>query len=233
MRGRLETIETWVFDLDNTLYPASADLFPQISARMGAFIAARFDLDPDAATARQKQLFRTHGTTLRGLMVEHQVDPHEFMDYVHNIDLSGLAQDLRLAAALAALPGRKLIFTNGSRRHATRILAHLGLPDAFAGIFDIADAGFVPKPAAEAFQGLIERFGIDPGRAAMVEDMAVNLRPAALLGMVTVLVETANDWARPAADADWIDHRTDDLPGWLAGVPFPGRSADQPYSGAG
>lgn len=233
MRDSLETIETWIFDLDNTLYPASADLFPQISARMGAFIAARFELDAPAATALQKQLFRTHGTTLRGLMVEHKVDPHEFMDYVHNIDLSGLARDQRLAAALAALPGRKLIFTNGSRRHAARIVAHLGLPDAFAGIFDIADAGFVPKPGPEAYYGLIERFGIDPRRAAMVEDMAVNLQPAAILGMITVLVETVNDWARPAPDADWIDHRTDDLAAWLAGVPVPGRSAGQPFSGAG
>jgi putative hydrolase of the HAD superfamily len=233
MAGKIETIETWIFDLDNTLYPASADLFPQISARMGAFIAARFDLDPEAATAMQKRLFQTHGTTLRGLMVEHEVDPHGFMDYVHNIDLSGLAPDRHLAAALTALPGRKLIFTNGSRRHAARILAHLGLPDAFAGIFDIADAGFVPKPGPTAYHGLIERFGIDPRRAAMVEDMAVNLRPAALLGMATVLVETGNDWARPAPDADWIDHRTNDLAAWLADLPFPGRSAGQPYSGAG
>lgn len=210
-------IDTWVFDLDNTLYPATSDLFPQISARMGRFIAARFDLDATAARALQKDLFRRHGTTLRGLMVEHGVDPHEFMDYVHDIDLAGLAPAPRLKAALAGLPARKLVFTNGSRRHAARILDHLGLRDHVAGIFDIDDAGFVPKPDPAGYRVLIDRFGIEPSRAAMVEDMARNLEPAASLGMTTVLVGSENDWARAGAEGDWIHHRTDDLAGFLQG----------------
>jgi putative hydrolase of the HAD superfamily len=212
-------IDTWIFDLDNTLYPASSDLFPQISARMGEFIAARFGLDAEAARAMRTRLFRSHGTTLRGLMVDHGVDPHEFMDYVHDIDLSGLAPASGLAAVLGALPARKLVHTNGSHRHAARILDHLGLAGHVAGIFDIADAGFLPKPDPAGYRTLIARFGVEPGRAAMVEDMAVNLAPAAALGMVTVLVRSANEWATDGAEGEWIHHRTDDLAGWLAALP--------------
>ncbi|MGB8841000.1 MAG: pyrimidine 5'-nucleotidase [Aliidongia sp.] len=212
-------IDTWIFDLDNTLYPASSDLFPQISARMGEFIAGRFGLDAEAARAMRTRLFRSHGTTLRGLMVDHGVDPHEFMDYVHDIDLSGLAPARGLAAVFAALPARKLVHTNGSRRHAARILDHLGLAGHVVGIFDIADAGFLPKPDPAGYRTLIGRFGVEPGRAAMVEDMAVNLAPAAALGMVTVLVRSANEWAIDGAEGDWIHHRTDDLAGWLAALP--------------
>jgi len=214
-----QEIDTWVFDLDNTLYPATSNLFPQISARMGRFIAGRFGLETEAARALQKQLFRAHGTTLRGLMVEHAVDPHEFMDYVHDIDLSGLAPDTALTEALAALPGRKLVYTNGSRRHADRMLGHLGLAEHVAGVFDIADAGFIPKPDPAGYHALITRFGIEPRRAVMVEDMARNLQPAAALGMATVLVCTGNDWAAEGAAGDWIQHRTDDLAGWLAALP--------------
>ena len=210
-------IATWIFDLDNTLYPSTSDLFPQISARMGRYIQHRLDLDAAAARGLQKDLFQRHGTTLRGLMVEHAVDPHEFMNYVHDIDLAGLAPAPKLAAALAGLKSRKLVFTNGSHRHARRILDHLGLKDHIAGIFDIADAGFVPKPDPSGYHSLVERFGIEPSRAAMVEDMARNLEPAAALGMTTVLVQTENDWAKAGAEGDWIHHRTRDLAGFLAG----------------
>ncbi|HVJ50980.1 MAG TPA: pyrimidine 5'-nucleotidase [Aliidongia sp.] len=209
-------IQTWIFDLDNTLYPASSDLFPQISARMGQFIGRRFDLDPEAARALQKQLFRRHGTTLRGLMVEHGVDPHEFMDYVHDIDLAALAPALALDAALAALPGRKLIHTNGSVAHAERVLAWLGLAAHFEGVFDIVAAEFVPKPEPAGYAALLRRYGIEPARAAMVEDMAVNLKPAAELGMLTLWVRTANDWAVEGSVESWVHHHTEDLAGWLA-----------------
>ena len=212
-------IQTWIFDLDNTLYPAASDLFPQISARMGRFIADRFGLDEAAAHGLQKQLFRAHGTTMRGLMVEHGVDPHHFMDFVHDIDLTGLAPAVALGAALEALPGRKFVFTNGSRRHAERVLAQLGLAAHMAGIFDIADADFIPKPHPAGYRSLIERYAVEPKRAAMVEDMARNLAPAAALGMVTVLVHNDSDWALDGAEGDWVQHRTDDLAGWLAALP--------------
>jgi putative hydrolase of the HAD superfamily len=209
-------IETWIFDLDNTLYPASSDLFPQISARMGGFIARRFDLDADAAGAMQKRLFRAHGTTLRGLMVEHGVDPHDFMAYVHDVDLSKLGPAAPLDAALAALPGRKLIHTNGSVDHAERVLDRLGLARHFEAVFDIVAADFVPKPERVGYETLIQRFGVRPARAAMVEDMARNLKPAAELGMLTLWVRTDNDWAVDGAVGDWVHHRTNDLAGWLA-----------------
>jgi putative hydrolase of the HAD superfamily len=212
-------IETWIFDLDNTLYPSTSDLFPQISARMGRFIAERFGLGDAAASALQKQLFRSHGTTMRGLMLEHGVDPHHFMDFVHDIDLTRLAPAVALGAALAALPGRKLVFTNGSRRHAERVLAQLGLAAQMTGIFDIADADFIPKPHPSGYRTLIERYAVEPKRAAMVEDMARNLAPAAALGMVTVLVHSRAEWAQDGAEGDWVQHRTDDLAGWLAALP--------------
>ena len=212
-------IDTWVFDLDNTLYPSTSDLFPQISARMGRFIADRFGLGDEAARALQKQLFRAHGTTMRGLMVEHGVDPQLFMEFVHDIDLSGLAPAVALAAALDALPGRKLIFTNGSHKHAGRVLTQLGLSGHMTGIFDIADADFIPKPHPAGYRTLLERFAVEPRRAAMVEDMARNLAPAAALGMATVLVHNGSDWAQEGAEGDWIQHKTDDLAGWLAALP--------------
>ena len=212
-------IDTWIFDLDNTLYPSTTNLFPQISARMGRFIADRFGLGDEAAHALQKQLFRSHGTTMRGLMVEHGVDPHHFMDFVHDIDLTKLAPATALGAALEALPGRKVVFTNGSRRHAERVLAQLGLASHMTGIFDIADAEFIPKPHPAGYRTLIERFSVEPKRAAMVEDMARNLMPAAALGMVTVLVHNDSDWAQDGADGDWVQHRTEDLAGWLAALP--------------
>ncbi len=212
-------IDTWIFDLDNTLYPSTSNLFPQISARMGRFIADRFGLGDAAAHALQKQLFRSHGTTMRGLMLEHGVDPHLFMDFVHNIDLTSLGPAAELGAALDALPGQKLVFTNGSRRHAERVLAQLGLAGHFTGIFDIADADFIPKPHPAGYRTLLDRYGVAPERAAMVEDMARNLAPAAALGMVTVLVHNDSDWAQDGAEGDWVQYRTDDLAGWLTALP--------------
>lgn len=209
-------IETWIFDLDNTLYPAASDLFSQISARMGGFIAQRFDLDVEAARALQKRLFRAHGTTMRGLMVEHGIDPLEFMAHVHDIDLSVLAPAAALDSALAALPGRKLIYTNGSVDHAERVVDRLGLAGHFEAVFDIVAGDFVPKPEPAGYAELIRRFGVTPTRAAMVEDMARNLKPAAELGMLTLWVRTGNDWAVDGSVEDWVHHHTEDLAGWLA-----------------
>ncbi len=204
-------IDVWIFDLDNTLYPAHASIFPQISSRMTEFIADRFGLAADAARALQKRLFRTYGTTLRGLMVEAGIDPHQFMDYVHAVDLEPLPTNPALAACLAALPGRKLIHTNASEAHARRVMDRLGIAAAFCGIFDIVAADFTPKPDAHGYHRLIDRHRVDPQRAVMVEDMAVNLAPAAALGMGTIWIASSHDWAMAGADAAHIQHRTDDL----------------------
>ena len=211
--------EVWLFELDNTLYPAASNLFPLIERRMSAFIADRFGLSPDEARRRQKRFFREHGTTLRGLMVEHAVNPEDFLDFVHAIDLSALTASAALDRALGRLPGRKLVFTNASRRHAEAVLARLEVAQHFEAIYDIADAGFLPKPDQRAYQGLLDRHAVDPRRACMVEDMARNLGPAAALGMTTVWVRTDSPWARPnAADLLNIHHVVDDLAGWLAAV---------------
>jgi putative hydrolase of the HAD superfamily len=209
--------ELWLFDLDNTLYPAGCDLFGLIERRMGAFIAETFGLTPEAARERQKRYFQRYGTTLRGLMVEHGIDPHRYLAFVHDIDLSSLSADPRLERALAGVPGRKLIFTNASRHHARRVLARLGLERHFEAIHDIIDAGFRPKPDPAAYAELPGRYGFDPARACMVEDMARNLPPAAALGMTTVWVRTGIDWSAPGpGDHQSIHHITDDLAEWLA-----------------
>ncbi len=212
----LGEIETWIFDLDNTLYPGSCRLFDQIHARMQSFIAERLGLSPEEALVVQKTYFREHGTTMRGLMTVDRIDPHEFLAYVHDVDLACVPPDPVLAAALAALPGRKIVHTNGSVRHAERLLDHLGISRSFCGIVDIAMAGFEPKPAPAGYRELIRRHAVVPETALMVEDMARNLVPAAALGMTTAWVRGTVDWAVAGAEGDHIHHRVDDLGGFLA-----------------
>jgi putative hydrolase of the HAD superfamily len=214
----LAEIETWIFDLDNTLYPSSCRLFDQIHARMTSFIAERFDLSREAALVRQKAYFRDHGTTLRGLMVADRIDPNEFLAFVHDIDLTCVPPDPVLAAALAALPGRKIVHTNGSIRHAERLLDHLGIAGAFCGIIDIEIAGYEPKPALAGYHELLRRHEVTPGTALMVEDIARNLVPAAALGMTTAWVRNPAEWGADGADGDHIHHIVEDLGDFLSGA---------------
>lgn len=216
---RLHRTEAWVFDLDNTLYPASSNLFAQIDVRMRGFIADFLGLDLARARALQKQYFREYGTTLSGLMTRHGMEPGDFLDHVHNIDLSPIAPSPALDAALAALPGRKLIFTNGTTHHAQRIMDRLGVSHHFEGVFDIVACGYVPKPEPRVYDALVEQHGLRPEVTVMIEDIARNLKPAADLGMTTVWVRTDSDWAGAEADGGHIDHQTDDLIGWLESVP--------------
>jgi putative hydrolase of the HAD superfamily len=207
----LGEIETWIFDLDNTLYPTSCRLFDQIHERMTRFIAERFGLSTETALARQKAYFRDHGTTLRGLMVVDRIDPNEFLAFVHDIDLTCVPPDPVLVAALAALPGRKIVHTNGSRRHAERLLDHLGIDGSFCGIIDIEIAGYEPKPALAGYHELLRRHEVTPGTALMVEDIARNLVPASALGMTTAWVRNPAEWGADGADGDHIHHIVDDL----------------------
>ena len=211
--GRLGGVECWIFDLDNTLYPIESNLFGQIDVRMRDYIADALGLAPAAARAMQKDYFRTYGTTMRGLSLRHGIDPASFLDYVHDIDHSVLEPAPALAAALEALPGRKMVFTNGSASHAARVLDRLGIAGRFDSVFDIAAAGFVPKPFDQPYDRLIDRHGIDAARAAFFEDSLANLAPAAARGMVTVWMRNGRD--APAAGAD---HTVERLDGWLAGV---------------
>ena len=212
----LHEIATWVFDLDNTLYSRNCDLFPQIHVKMGEFIARHLGVGLEEARRMQKEYFLRHGTTLRGMMVEHGLEPRAFLDYVHDIDLASVPPDLALGAALAELPGRKIVFTNGSVRHAENLLTHLGIAHLFEDIFDIVASEFAPKPAMAPFRAFVGRFGVEPRRALMVEDMAKNLAPAAELGMTTAWVRSTLDWAAAEAESDYIHHVVDDLAGFLA-----------------
>jgi putative hydrolase of the HAD superfamily len=211
----LHHIRHWVFDLDNTLYPADSRLFHQIDRRMGEFVADLLDLDFDAARLIQKTYFRDYGTTLRGLMIHHRVDPHAYLDFVHDIDLSVLPNNRPLVEALARIEGRKVIFTNASRSHAEQIVEHLGIASHFDGIFDIHDADYVPKPESETYDRFIAAHGVAPGKAVLFEDSVANLHPAAALGMTTVLVRPGEDGVENDASDGAVHHVTDDLAAWL------------------
>ncbi|MCZ4281596.1 pyrimidine 5'-nucleotidase [Kiloniella laminariae] len=213
--------DVWLFDLDNTLYPASSRLFDQIEQRMGSFIEQYLGLDPVAAKTVQKDYFKRYGTTLKGLMVNHGLAPNEYLDYVHDIDFSVIRQNQDLSNALERLPGRKLIFTNASNIHATNVMNQLGVLHLFEEIYDIADADYIPKPAQFPYDDLIKKHGIDPKQSVFFEDSAKNLEPAAAMGMTTVWVRTDTEWAAHGATSEngerssFIHHETDDLITWL------------------
>lgn len=212
--SRIAAIDTWVFDLDNTLYPASANLFPQIDQRMKAFIGDLLGLDPDSAFKLQKAYYHEHGTTLRGLMLNHNVDPEAFLEFVHDIDHSVLSPDHMLGNLLSRLPGRKLVHTNGSQRHAVEVLSALGIRAHFEGIFDITAGAYVPKPDPDSYQRFLASHAFEPTSAIMFEDSVKNLKPAADLGMITVLVHHDSI----ADESPWPDHchfATPDLKAWL------------------
>ena len=217
MLPALAHIDTWIFDLDNTLYPASNDLFGLIDARMTDYVQRLTGLDRDAAFAMQKRLFREHGTTLSGLMREHAIDPHEFLANVHDIEMDVLAEDQRLVDAIARLPGRKLIFTNGDEPYARRVLARIGLSDSFEAIHDIHACAYQPKPHAAAYASLMAQLDVDPTRALFAEDMARNLTPAKALGMATLWVDNGSEQVGDH-EPDFIDYRTPELGPWLASI---------------
>jgi putative hydrolase of the HAD superfamily len=213
-------IETWIFDLDNTLYQADSNLFAQIESRMTEFIAHRLDVHPGEAYALQHFYFRTYGSTLNGLMICDHVDPEEFLSYVHDVDLSPLHPNPALRPALARLPGRRYIFTNGCRRHAQRVLEQIQLAELWDDIWDIRTLDFKPKPLPEAYTRVVEVGAFDPHAAAMFEDTARNLVPAYDLGMTTVLIRTGSRWSIQgpqvaATPRQTFHHEIDDLGDFL------------------
>jgi len=218
MDDRLARIDCWIFDLDNTLYPASTDLFGLIDARMTAYVARLLGVDPGEARRIQKAYFHAHGTTLSGLMREHEVDPHDFLADVHAIEMDALREDRRLVEAIARLPGRKLIFTNGAADYAGRVLAKLGLSDAFEAVHDIHACEYDPKPSMSGYRRMIDTYAIRPETALFVEDMARNLVPAKALGMTTVWVDNGSEQGPDADALDHIDYRIADLGEWLTSM---------------
>ena len=215
MDPRFAHIDCWIFDLDNCLYPAACDLFALIDERMTVYVQRLVGCDFAEARRIQKDHFHGHGTTLAGLMASHGIDPHEFLDFVHNIDLSRLTPDPEMPRLLDALRGRRLVFTNGDHRYAARVLAALGLDGSFDGIHDIHATSYVPKPKPDAYRSLCDRFGIDPHRALFVEDMAKNLAPAKAIGMATVWVDNGSEQGGHGADRDFVDVRIEDVGTWL------------------
>ncbi|HWL30749.1 MAG TPA: pyrimidine 5'-nucleotidase [Xanthobacteraceae bacterium] len=219
-------VETWVFDLDNTLYPHHVNLWQQVDARIRDFVADLLKISKDDAFRLQKDFYKRYGTTMRGLMTEYGISADDFLAYVHEIDHSPLEPNPALGAALEKLPGRKLVFTNGSTGHAGNVLERLGIAGHFEDVFDIKAAEFEPKPSPLTYQRFLARHGVDPMRSAMFEDLARNLVVPHELGMTTVLVVpdgaatvVREDWELEGRDAAHVDHVTDDLGAFLQRLP--------------
>ncbi|MDB5712668.1 MAG: pyrimidine 5-nucleotidase [Sphingomonadales bacterium] len=215
MHPGLRHIDSWIFDLDNTLYPAATDLFALIDVRMTAFIVDLLGVDAVEARRLQKGYFHEHGTTLTGLMAAHGTDPHEFLAFVHDIELDRVSHDAALVEAIARLPGRKLVFTNGDVPYAQRVLDKLGLGGSFEAIHDIHAMGLVPKPDPSAYSGMCARWDVNPATALFAEDMARNLKPAKAIGMTTLWINNGSEQAGAASCPSFVDFETDDLRRWL------------------
>ncbi|KAB2877031.1 MAG: pyrimidine 5'-nucleotidase [Bauldia sp.] len=220
--ARFAAVDAWIFDLDNTLYPRHTNLFLQVDRRIRDYVERLLGVPPEEAHRIQKDYYRRYGTTLRGLMVEHGIRPDDFLEYVHDIDHTPVEADPPLAAAIGKLPGRKYILTNGSRAHAEKIAARLGVTGHFDDIFDIVRSELLPKPARETYDRFMAATGVNPETAAMFEDLARNLVVPQALGMATVLVVPNGtrevfheDWELEGHDAEHIDFLTDDLGGFL------------------
>lgn len=218
-------VRSWVFDLDNTLYPHHLNLWQQVDERIRAFIANFLKVPADEAFRVQKDYYKRYGTTMRGLMTEHGLKPDDFLEFVHQIDHSPLEPNPTLGAALARLPGRKLVLTNGTRKHADAVMQRLNVHEHFEDVFDIVAAELEPKPSLKTYERFLQRYAVDPAKAAMFEDLARNLEAPHALGMTTVLVVPSDTheilregWELEGRDAPHVDHLTDDLTGFLQGI---------------
>ena len=215
---RFAHIRDWIFDLDNCLYPASTGLFSLIDERMTAYIERLLGCGPEEAHRVQKHHFHTHGTTLAGLMKEHAVDPHDFLEDVHDVPLDRVKGDERLARLLPRLPGRRFVFTNGDALYARRVLHAIGVHQHFDDLHDIHASSYRAKPDPHGYELLCERFGIDPAHALLADDMARNLVPAKQLGMTTVWVDNGSERGNHGYDEQIVDVRTTDIGEWLQSI---------------
>ena len=224
LRRAFADVSVWIFDLDNTLYPPESALWPQVDQRITLFLGDMFGIDGLSARALQKYYYQKYGTTLKGLMEQYGMKPEPFLDFAHDIDVSKLPPDPELGHAIERLPGRKLILTNGSEAHARNVAGRLGIIDKFEAVFDIVAAEFTPKPEEATYIKFLDKYQIDPARAAMFEDLEKNLIVPHQLGMRTVLVLPKEyDIHREAeeqadSEAPYIHFKTKDLTAFLRGV---------------
>ena len=206
-----QSIKYWIFDLDNTLYSAKTKVFDQVEKRMTQYVSDKLNISMDKAKKIQKNYFHEYNTTLNGMIINHKIDANEFLEFVHNIDIDFLKKDLKLSEELKKLDGKKIIFTNGPKKHALNVARKIGIDQYFDDIFDIVDSNFVPKPMMEPYKKLIEKHKIDPNLCAFVEDIARNLKPAYEMGMTTVWIENDEPWAKKFSDANFISFKTNNL----------------------
>ncbi len=218
-------IDTWIFDLDNTLYPPSANLFKQMNEKMSDYVARLLDIPVDEATTLREGYYKEHGTTLRGLMIEHDIHPDDFLEHVHNIDHTWVKPDPDLAKAICALPGKRYIFTNGTEKHALAVAERLGITDHIDDIFDIVWADLDPKPNRAPYEKLLSETGLNPKSSAMFEDLARNLKVPHDLGMQTVLMVPGHtqavfqeSWQAKGPEAPHVGYVSDDLAKFLHGI---------------
>ena len=211
----LQSIKFWIFDLDNTLYSGKTKVFEQVDKKMSKYISEKLNISIDEAKKIQKNYFHEYNTTLNGMIKNHKIDANEFLDFVHDIDVDFLKKDIDLGHELKKLRGKKIIFTNGSKKHALNVTRRIGIEQYFDDIFDIVESDFVPKPALKPYKKLVEKHKIDPNLCVFVEDIARNLKPAYEMGMKTVWIENDEPWARKFSDSEFINYKTNDLSGFL------------------
>ncbi len=211
----LVDIKYWIFDLDNTLYSGQTKVFSEVDKKMSAFISKKFNISLIKAKEIQKKYFYEYGTTLSGLMKHDKIDPHEFLEFVHDIDISWLPKDLKLREELIKIKEKKYIFTNGSHAHVENVTKQLDIDGLFDGAFDIIDANFIPKPQIDPYKKIIQKFNLDPKKSILIEDIAHNLEQAKNLGMKTCWLENNDTFAKKDADKPYIDYKIKSLPSFL------------------
>ena len=209
------SMKYWIFDLDNTLYSGKTKVFEQVDKRMSKYISNKLNISIDEAKKIQKNYFYEYNTTLNGMIKNHKIDPDEFLNFVHDIDINFLQKDPALGKEIEKLDGKKIIFTNGSRKHAINVTKQIGIDQLFDDIFDIVDAEFIPKPSIEPYKKLVKKHKIDPKLCVLVEDIARNLKPAYEMGMKTVWIENDEPWASKFSDSNFVNYKTDNLSEFL------------------
>ena len=211
----LKNLKYWLFDLDNTLYSGNTKVFDQVDKKMTEFISRKLNLDSEEAKRIQKSYFHEYNTTLNGMIKNHKINAHEFLEFVHDIDLNFLKEDKPLRDEISKIKGKKIIFTNGSKAHANNVTKRIGINNLFDGVFDIVDADFIPKPSKEAYKKIVEKFQIEPQYCIFIEDIARNLKPAYDLGMKTVWIKNNEPWAAEYSDSNFINYKIGDLTNFL------------------